>query len=181
MDAIAVAWVEVVMPEIAEDLITEIVDNDQGVHIQPLNDADLERESEFVNRVTPGGPYVRFLAEADAGQESLQVDFDTKMAFIATLKHSDPENEVIGVTRYRTDEFDHCEFVITVADEWQEHDVGRQLVKSLIDFAKDKDKKFIYAIDHIDNMLMRRIAQDLDLDVQRDTYDASTLRFELLL
>lgn len=173
------------MSSTSETLTSDVVINDQIVHIRPIHKADVDIEKQFVARLSPDSRHARFLGGVkglsdEAADAFCDIDYDKKMAFIATLKKGGEEQE-IGVARYATDEYDHCEFAITVADEWQSSDLGQALAKELIDFARHKNKELIYSIDSTENTFMRLLARDIGLTGQRDPDDASLIRYELLL
>jgi GNAT superfamily N-acetyltransferase len=89
------------------------------------------------------------------------------------------EQYEIGVARYVSDEFDHCESAVAVAEGWQNHNLGTFLMKALIQFARHNDKESLYSIALSSNTHMRMLARDLGMSEQRDLDDAKNLRYEL--
>jgi GNAT superfamily N-acetyltransferase len=168
----------------SDDLATDVVVNDQIVHIRPITGDDIEIEKRFVERLSPESRYFRFLGGVSGLSDKTakafcEIDFDKKMAFIAVIKNADGEQQEIGVARYASDQYDHCESAVTVADEWQNHGLGTFLMKALIEFARHKGKELIYSIDSVDNTHMRLLARDLGMTGQRDPEDAKNIRYEL--
>lgn len=174
------------MTENLDDLVSDVVINEQIVHIRPITSDDIEIEKSFVEHLSPESRYFRFLGGTrgltdEAAKILCDVDFDKRMAFIAVIKSADGKEEVLGVSRYASDKFDHCESAVTVADEWQNHGLGQVLMKRLIDFARHKRKELIYSIDLTENTNMLMLARDLGMDSQRDPNDAKLMRHQLVL
>ncbi|MFT6407247.1 MAG: GNAT superfamily N-acetyltransferase [Arenicella sp.] len=166
------------------DLATDVVVNGQIVNIRPIAGDDIEIEKQFVESLSPESRYFRFLGGVsgitdETAKALCEIDFDKKMAFIAVIKNAASEQQVIGVSRYASDEFDHCESAVSVADDWQNHGLGTHLMKALIEFARHKGKELIYSIDPIDNTHMRMLARDLGMTAQRDPNDAKMIRYDL--
>lgn len=158
-----------------DSLTTDVVVNDQIVHLRPISGDDIDQERLFLETISAEGRYSTLLGD------TADIDYDNKMAFIAVTKGANGKEEVIGVGRYATDEFDHCETVIRVAEDWYAPGLGQVLMNSLIDFARNKGKEFIYAVESTDNSPMLVIARDVGMDPQRDPENAGLIRYELTL
>ena len=174
------------MTENLNDLVSDVVINEQIVHIRPITSDDIEIKKRFVEHLSPESRYFRFLGGTqdltdDAARVLCDIDFDKRMAFIAVIKSADAKEEVIGVSRYASDKYDHCESAVTVADDWQNHGLGQVLMGRLIDFARHKRKERIYLIALTENTHMRMLARDLGMDSQREPEDAKLMRHELVL
>jgi len=98
--------------------------------------------------------YYRFFSYINAmPHEKLQrfvnVDYENEMAILAIIKKAG-EEKIIGIARYSVDKATRfAEYAITVADEWQNQEVGSVLFSYLIKVAKIKGiKGFIgYVLD----------------------------------
>ena len=174
------------MTENLSALVSDVVINEQIVRIRPITIDDIEIEQDFIDHLSPESRYFRFLGGTqgltkEAAMVLCDVDFDKKMAFIAVIKNTDGKEKIIGVSRYASDQFDHCESAIAVADEWQNHGLGHVLMERLIELARHKRKELIYSIDLIENTKMRMLARDLGMQGQRDPNDAKLIRYQLFL
>ena len=159
----------------ANKYVSEFVINDQIVHLRAAIGEDFAEEHRFIKQLSPQSRYYRVL------KKDAKVDFDTRMAFIAVIESADGGEQTVGAGRYLTDEYDHCETVIRVAEDWYVPGLGQVLMKMLIDFAQEHGKEFIYAIEPVDNTHMRVIARDLKMDAQRDPDNPQFMRYELTL
>ncbi len=169
----------------ADKLTTDTEINGQQVRIRPINDQDLLREKNFVEHLSPLSQHFRFLGGvghlSEAALKSFcEIDYDSKMGFIATIDINGEEQE-IGVSRYAVDNDGDCECAVTVADEWQHHGLGRLLMNRLIEFARNQGKEGIYSLDSANNSHMRKLAKDLGMSAKRDAGDATLVKYELQL
>lgn len=174
------------MSDSPKSYASNVVINEQIVHIRPISGADIEVEKQFVRHADPEGRYQRLLHQATAAPELVEesfhgIDFDNRIAFVAKVKSSDGEERPVGVARYGTDQYGHCEASVIVAAEWEVSDLDQVLMRALIDFARHHKKDLIYAIDRVDNSHMHTLARDIGMTAQRDPSDAGTMRYELLL
>jgi GNAT superfamily N-acetyltransferase len=98
-------------------------------------------EQEFVQRLSPASRYQRFMGTIFELTPALlvrftQIDYSREMAFVA-VREVDGHEIQIGVARYITNpDGDSCEFVVTVADDWQRRGIGRKLMSLLIQAAR---------------------------------------------
>lgn len=112
----------------------------QAISIRPMQPADLDIETEFVQAWSAETRYNRlFSAGSHTSPERLKtitrIDYARDMALIATVMLDDREMQ-IGVARYvRCEDDKTCEFALSVADAWQHRGIGRALMLNLIDSA----------------------------------------------
>lgn len=143
------------------------------VTIRPITRDDLELERYFYEHLSPQAKHYRFMGGInqltdEELEELCDIDFGNHMAFIATVI-TDGEERLVGVSRYALDVTGEAhEFVVTIADEWQQKGLGTLLMKKLIEFAKAHDVKKLYAIELADNILMKKLADALGMKRQRD-------------
>src|SRR5215475_818677 len=121
-----------------EELIaawTSVVETRDGTQlgIRPLESRDREREIDFIDRLSPATRYYRLLTPlkflpAHLLDKLMDVDYRSRMAFVATCEASGTER-FVGLARYgETDRPDTVELGITVADAWQHRGVARVLM-----------------------------------------------------
>jgi GNAT superfamily N-acetyltransferase len=184
-------WIKVLMLGLdmtknEDNLVIEMVVNNEIIEIRPVTGDDIETEKQFVRNHSSEGRYHDLLHQATAspdktGESFHGIDYENKIAFVAVVKKAGHDVKTVGVARYATDKYDHCEAGVIVAEEWQNTGLDTRLMKSLIRFARDHHKELIYSIDHVDDSHMRRLARDSGMTAQRDPDDAKTMRYELLL
>lgn len=93
------------------------------------------------------------------------------MAFVA-LVHDNGKLLEVGVSRYSaTDDDRHCEFAVTVADDWRQRGLGVLLMRHLIDLARTNGFEQMFSNDAADNAAMQELASHLGFRRQLDPED----------
>src|SRR5918994_7205625 len=132
--------------------------------IQPDDVPALQR---FHRRLSEKTIYLRFfgsLKELDKEKARFfaHVDGVDHLAFVA-LDPDDPD-EIIALVRYdREPDSEKAEYAALVEDRWQDHGVGIALTRELIDEARDKEVRFLYAMVMGRNTRMLELLRHLDL------------------
>lgn len=113
--------------------------------IRPIRPEDAEIEQQFIRGLSAESRYFRFLNSIqELSLEMLvrftQIDYHDEMALIAVYSDSEGKSEEeIGVVRYLTNlDKKSCEFALVVSDKWQGRGVARQLMKKLVEVARDR-------------------------------------------
>jgi len=115
-------------------------------------DAELERE--FVNGLSEQSRYLRFMYTLRTISPAMiarftQIDYDREMALIALLREAGAEKQ-IAVARYAVHpDGQSCEFAIVVADAWHGRGIATELLKRLIDIARDR------GLERMDGVVLR--------------------------
>jgi acetyltransferase len=140
------------------------------VTIRPIRPEDARLEQEFIGNLSPMAKYFRFMHEVkELTPETLvrftQVDYETEMAFVATVQN---QNEtIIGIARYFTQaDRESCEFAIAVADTWQNKGVGSRLMNALMNAARTKGIKSMSGRILAENAKMLEMVQHLGFAVK---------------
>jgi len=159
---------------------------DGSVTIRPIRMDDLEREKDFIRRLSPAAKHYRFLGGVrELPPQELRrlcdVDGRNSMAFIATVLRNGREVEV-GVARYSPAVGSHTrEMAVTVSDEWQHEGLGTTLAERLIETAKLNGITHLYSMDLADNTGMAALAKDLGMASSRDPNDPRQVIYSLTL
>ena len=116
--------------------------NDQShVLIRPISKLDKEAERAFIEGLSSQARQFRFLGQVLHPSEQMLetftgIDYLHDAAFVAVI-HEDSRERIVGISRYSADhEGLHCEFAVTVTDQWQNKGLGTLLMKYLIDVAR---------------------------------------------
>ncbi|MGI9223104.1 MAG: GNAT family N-acetyltransferase [Woeseiaceae bacterium] len=147
------------------------------VTIRPIQAEDRDIELAFVRGLSPGARYRRFFSTVkDLSPQLLdrftQVDFPSEMAFIATVQAAGAEIE-IGVARYAPGSVATiAEFAVVVADDWQGHGIGRELMHHLLVVAEDAGFEHIEGAVLKSNSQMIRFCRELGFAVKPYPDDA---------
>ena len=161
--------------------------DDQTIVIRPISLDDIQREKDFVAKLSPESRRFRFFEgiqelSENAARQLCDIDFEDKMAFIAVLEDStDGQAQEIGVSRYATDTTGACECALAVADEWQNKGLGRVLMDTLIEYARTQNKQTLYSLEMRANSHMKELADDLGMKSIVDVEDRGFVRYELPL
>ena len=156
------------------------------VHVRSIHPEDIELERRFIESMSPASRRFRFMVTMNAPSAALLeqltvINPATDAAYIALLETGD-ETQEIGVARFSAQaDGDDCEFAVTVADEWQHKGLGTLLMECLIEVAKARGIKQMHSSDSVDNNLMRKFAEHLHFEHERDPDDAKLIRYSVLL
>ena len=161
--------------------------NDQShVLIRPISKLDKEAERAFIEGLSSQARQFRFLGQVPHPSEQMleqftDIDYLHDAAFVAVI-HEDSRERIVGISRYSADhEGLHCEFAVTVTDQWQNKGLGTLLMKYLIDVARARGILTMTSIDSAMNMQMKYLARHLGFDRRIDPEDATQVIHELHL
>jgi acetyltransferase len=156
------------------------------VTLRPIRPEDAAIERQFVNGLSDQSRYFRFMhAISEITPEMLarftQIDYDREMAFIAVLGEA-PDERQIGVARYSVDLFDEaCEFAVVIADDWRGKGLGAELLRTLIESARQKGLRRMYGAVLAENVNMLKFAAKAGFRVSESLDDRSLLNLALEL
>ncbi|MCP4407610.1 MAG: bifunctional acetate--CoA ligase family protein/GNAT family N-acetyltransferase [Gammaproteobacteria bacterium] len=114
------------------------------VVVRPIRPEDAKLEQEFVQSLSVESKYFRFMQSLQKLTPTMlarftQIDYDREMALVAVIREGSCEAEMLGVVRYVSNPDRHsCEFALTVADIWQRHGIGREMMSRLMAVARDR-------------------------------------------
>ena len=110
-----------------------------------------------------------------------QIDYDREMALIALVEAGDRERQ-IAVARYvMNPDGRSCEFAIVVADDWHNKGIATELLRRLIDIARDRRLEEMVGIVLRANKGMIALAKGLGFDQQRSPDDPGVVIMTLKL
>ena len=102
-----------------------------------------------------------------------QLDYYRELALIAVLEQDDKETE-LGVARYVMNaDAKSCEFALVVADKWQHKGIGSQLMRALIDAARQRGFKVMDGEILSNNSTMLKLTEKLGFSVSTSVDDPS--------
>ncbi|WP_319239590.1 GNAT family N-acetyltransferase [uncultured Propionivibrio sp.] len=158
----------------------------ERVILRPVAPEDAGIEQEFVRHLSDESKYYRFM---DALRELTpatlvrftQIDYAREMALLATITEGTAER-VIGIARYvACADGETAEFALVVADAWQKRGVGRQLMRALIEEAREKGYRRMVGDVLAMNAKMLRLASALGFAIQPDPDDSTVQRISRAL
>jgi acetyltransferase len=105
------------------------------------------------------------------------IDYDREMALV--VERRDPKNgqpEILGVGRLsKLHGPNEAEFALTIGDQWQNHGLGTQLLKILVQVGRDEKLERITATILPDNREMQHVARKVGFELSHETAAAEVL------
>lgn len=157
------------------------------VRIRPLRPDDLEREREFVTRLSPRTRYLRTqysAAEPTPGdiERLLDLDYHERLAVAALVTDDDGVERIVGVSRYaRIETSTHAECAVVVADDWQGCGLGSELMRSLADAASARGYTCLEGTALAENARLVNWARRFGFDVRTEPNTGGELRVTIQL
>ena len=172
--------------DIAEASQRVSLQNGRPAWIRPISLEDVERERRFLSRLSPESRAYRFLglikeANDAVARELTEVDPQREVVLGAFSIEDGCEIE-IGVARFLASrDGTHCDCTVTVDPAWQKLGVGRSLMHRLIDIARARGVRRMYAVDAARCAGVHSIAERLGFHARPDPEDPAVTTFELRL
>jgi acetyltransferase len=149
---------------------------------------DAERERAFIRDLSDESRHKRFMCGFREAPPELVEQFvhanddDSACALVAVTGESDAER-IIGVARYAvTDERTReAELAVTVADDWQSRGVGFTLMKALLEHARARGIRHLYAAVLERNRDAQELARDLGFTIRADARSPGILEASIAL
>ena len=154
--------------------------------IRPIRPEDAVLEREFVNGLSERSRYLRFMLALkkitpEMVSRFTQIDYDREMALVAIAPDKDGDRQ-IAVARYVTyPDGRSCEFAVVVADDWHHRGIATELMRRLIEIARDRRLEQMDGIVLRENKGMIRLAKELGFEQQPVPDDAQLVRICLEL
>jgi acetyltransferase len=145
--------------------------------IRPIRPEDAEMEQAFVRGLSHETKYFRFMDSLQELSPSAlarftQIDYDREMALLVSTVENGREVE-LAIARYITNpDGESCEFALVVADAWQHRGIGRKLLHSLFDVARQKGLKRVEGEVLHSNEKMLEMMQSLGFKINQSPEDA---------
>jgi acetyltransferase len=149
----------VISPYPKEYITHFTMNNKEKVVLRPIRPEDEPLEAEMFTHFSKETQRHRFFRQIkDITHELLhrytQIDYDREIAIVAELTE-DKVKKMIGVVRLIADPYNEtAEFAIVVADPWQKLGLGSKFTEYVLQIAKDRGIKKIYAKFLPDNDVM---------------------------
>ncbi|MEA2514520.1 MAG: hypothetical protein QOJ59_4007 [Thermomicrobiales bacterium] len=137
------------------------------VRFRPITSSDFAALQRFHSRLSDRSIYQRFFfpnprLSDEQAHYFTELDGIDRFALVA-LDPLAPE-EIAGVVRFDRDPgTDRAEYAAIVADRWQGHGLGLALTHRLIEAARRRGVRFLYALVLPDNARMLNLLRDLRL------------------
>lgn len=160
-------------PSLDEWTWTTVARDGVPIKMRPLRSNDEQREIAFIAALSERSRYFRLFTPLKFLPPQLlshfmDVDYDRRMALVATVGDADSE-EFVGVARYgETDQSHRAELGITVADAWQRRGIATILIRALMRFAQAHGFRELTGVVLPENQAMLGLARSLGFTVSHD-------------
>ncbi len=167
--------------------------NGKQVTLRPIRPEDEHMEKEMISKFSKQTQRFRFFGLIkDLNHEMLikytQIDYDREIAIVAEAESSlektsektakaeahhktegSGEKKILGVVRLISNPYDEsAEFAIAIADPYQGKGLGEQMTDYMLEIAKDRNVKRIFAYFLGDNEIMKHIFEKKGFNIFRE-------------
>ncbi|MCK5320819.1 GNAT family N-acetyltransferase, partial [Candidatus Parcubacteria bacterium] len=140
--------------------------------IRPIRPEDEPMEAEMFSTFSKETERHRFFQQIkkithELLQSFTQIDYDREIALIAEITEK-KKKKMIGVVRLITDPLSNtAEFAIVVGDPWQFKGLGSEFTRLILNIAKERGVKKIYAKYFNDNKIMENIFKKYNFKISK--------------
>lgn len=156
--------------------------------LRPIRPEDAEPLQAFVRDLSDESRYMRFVSMMRELTPRMlarytRIDYDRELALVATIQQPNPDHrghlreQIIGFSHYlRNPDGRGAEYALVIADAWQRHGLGGELMNGLIDAARQQGLTYIDGLVLAANRPMLKLMTRLGFQVDIDDEDASMRR-----
>ena len=156
--------------------------------LRPIRPEDAEMLQAFIRGLSDESRYMRFvsmLRELTPRMLSryTRIDYDRELALVATVQEPNPDNRgyprevIIGFAHYlRNPDGRGAEYALVIADAWQRHGLGSQLMTALIGAAEGQGLTYIDGLVLATNRPMLKLMSSLGFQIDADEDDPGMRR-----
>jgi acetyltransferase len=145
----------------------------RSVFLRPIRPEDEALHEEMLNSLSTEARRFRFFSPfKDASHEMVirytQIDYDREIAIIAELVEGG-RKKMAGVVRLIADPYNEtAEYAIVIGDRWQGQGLGTIMTRYILEIAKIRGIKKIYAYLLQDNINMHHLFQKFGFSIQKE-------------
>lgn len=153
--------------------------NGKEILLRPIRPEDEPMEAEMFTKFSEETERFRFFTPLKEITHELlvrytQIDYDREIAIIAEISERG-KKKMAGVVRLIADPYNEtAEFAIVVADPWQRQGLGNKFTDYILEIAKERGIKTVYADFLRDNYVMKHMFQShgFKITLDEDLYHA---------
>lgn len=156
--------------------------------LRPIRPEDAIPLQEFIRDLSDESRYMRFVSMLRELTPKMlarytRIDYDREVALVATVQVANPENRgllkerIVGFAHYlRNRDGQGAEYALVIADDCQRQGIGKALMRSLIDLAKEQGLSYIEGIVLANNRPMQGLMTHLGFTNDPDSEDPGMRR-----
>jgi acetyltransferase len=153
------------------------IDDGTEIAVRPIRPEDEPLLVKFHQTLSERSVYLRYFhwmkLEQRTEHERLTrmcfIDYDRQMAFVA--ERADPatgERQIVAVGRLvKSHTSDEAELAVIVSDQFQRRGIGREIVRQLVDFARDEKLERVTATVLFENRPMQKVFEKLGFRLEQ--------------
>jgi acetyltransferase len=154
--------------------------DDTQVLIRPIRPEDEPAMARFHGTLSEESVYSRYFHHMNlsyrVSHERLTricfIDYDREMVLVAESTNANVDHQIIAVARLtRQRGSNDAEFAVLVGDPWQEHGVGGEMMRTLMDVAKRERMSRVFGQILTDNRPMQEICKQLGFSLRYSLED----------
>ena len=155
------------------------------VHVRPIKPTDEDLERELFQNLSRETQYFRFFGYVPNVTHDLlvrytQIDYDRECALIALIEDEGKE-KMAGVVRLVSDhEGETAEFAVVIADKWQSKGLGNKFLDTMLEIAKNRGLKKVYANVLSANVMMLYMFKKRGFKVKKTDEDSNYAELSLV-
>ncbi len=163
----------VISPYPKEYITSFRMKNGKGVLLRPIRPEDESMEAEMFTKFSEQTQRFRFFTLIkDITHDLLirytQIDYDREIAIIAEIEER-KKKKMAGVVRLIADPYNETgEFAIVVADPWQNQGLGNKFTDHILEIAKQREIKKVYADFLSDNNVMKHMFEKRNFRITKE-------------
>ncbi len=151
-----------------------------AVTIRPIRPEDEPQVARFHETLSDRSVYQRYLHMLKLSQRVAHerltricfIDYDREMALVAEAKDASGEPRIIAVGRLKkTHGANEAEFALLISDEFQGRGLGAELLRRILEVAKDEKMSRVTGDILPDNFIMQRICEKAGFELKRSAED----------
>ncbi|NYT36149.1 GNAT family N-acetyltransferase [Allopusillimonas soli] len=162
--------------------------NGQPWLLRPIRPEDAEILQTFIRGLSDESRYMRFVSmlrelTPRMLERYTRIDYDRELALVATVLVPNPEHrghpreEIIGFAHYlRNADGRGAEYALVIGDAWQRHGLGAQLMRALIEAAREQGLAYIDGVVLATNRPMLSLMAHLGFRNDVDSEDPTMRR-----
>ena len=176
----------VISPYPYEYITTFEMKNGKEVILRPIRPEDEPLEGEMFTKLSKESQRFRFFSLIkDITHEMLirytQIDYDREIAIIVETEE-DGQKMMAGVVRLVADAYNEtAEYAILIADQWQGLGLGNKLTDYILDIARERKIKNVYAEILNDNKIMLEMADKRGFVLKERFEDSVVMELNLVV
>jgi acetyltransferase len=132
------------------------------VFLRPVEFTDFDALMSFFKRLSPQSIYNRWMSikktlPEEEARYYVNTDFKKDMAIYAFSR----DGLMRGAVRLMGNPDHTAEFAIVIEDEWQNRGLGMEMMRYILEIARDKKHHKVYGEIFRENMIMRQVCKQL--------------------